>query len=79
MNDDTNDARLSRRQVLQFFAGTGALMAAGDSILSAQEVAAVAQGYGTDPNLTKLYKPGDVWPLTMTPAQKAATTARLFF
>ena len=40
MNDDTNDARLSRRQVLQFIAGTGALMAAGDSILSAQEVAA---------------------------------------
>jgi len=75
MNEDTNDARLSRRQVLQFFAGAGALMATGDSILSAQEVAAAAQGYGTDPNLTRLYKPGDVWPLTMTPSEKAASTA----
>jgi hypothetical protein len=32
-------------------------------------------GYGTDPNLTKQYKPGEVWPLTFTPAQKAAATA----
>ena len=29
-----------------------------------------AQGYGTDPNLLKVYKPGDVWPLTLTPPQR---------
>jgi hypothetical protein len=29
-----------------------------------------AQGYGTDPDLLKAYKPGDVWPLTLTAAQQ---------
>jgi Gluconate 2-dehydrogenase subunit 3 len=28
------------------------------------------QGYGTDPNLTKTYRPGDFWPLTLTPDQR---------
>jgi hypothetical protein len=32
-------------------------------------------GYGTDPNLTKEYKPGDVWPLTFNDAQKKTATA----
>ena len=29
-----------------------------------------AKGYGKDPNLTKNYAPGDLWPLTFTPAQR---------
>lgn len=33
------------------------------------------QGYGTDPDLVKVYKPGDVWPLTMTPAQRETATS----
>jgi hypothetical protein len=28
------------------------------------------QGYGTDPALTKVYRPGEVWPLTFTPEQR---------
>jgi hypothetical protein len=28
------------------------------------------QGYGTDPNLTKVYKPGELWPLTFTERQR---------
>jgi len=28
------------------------------------------QGYGTDPNLLQVYKPGEVWPLTLTPDQR---------
>ena len=35
----------------------------------------VGQGYGTDPNLVRLHKPGDLWPLTFTPAQKRAAAA----
>jgi len=27
-------------------------------------------GYGTDPDLTKQYHPGQIWPLTLTPAQR---------
>ena len=34
-----------------------------------------AAGYGTDPDLVKTYKPGDVWPLTMTDAQRATAAA----
>jgi hypothetical protein len=34
-----------------------------------------AAGYGSDPDLVKTYKPGDVWPLTMTDAQRAAAGA----
>ena len=37
-----------------------------------QEVTALPafRGYGTDPDLTKLYRPGDVWPLTLSQAQR---------
>jgi hypothetical protein len=32
-------------------------------------------GYGTDPDVLKVYKPGDVWPLTLTEAQRMTATA----
>jgi hypothetical protein len=31
---------------------------------------AAVQGYGTDPDLLKTYHPGDVWPLTLSAAQR---------
>jgi Gluconate 2-dehydrogenase subunit 3 len=34
-----------------------------------------AQGYGTDPDLTKVYQPGDLWPLTLTRAQRRTAAA----
>jgi gluconate 2-dehydrogenase subunit 3-like protein len=33
-------------------------------------VPAAPQGYGTDPDLTKIHHPGDLWPLTLSPAQR---------
>jgi hypothetical protein len=33
-------------------------------------VAATARGYGTDPNLVATYRPGELWPLTFTPAER---------
>jgi len=36
--------------------------------------AAKAVGYGTDPDLIKTYKPGDVWPLTFTDEQRRTTS-----
>jgi hypothetical protein len=74
-NMSEDPMRLSRRRVLQFFAGAGVMIAAGDGFLHAEEVAAAAQGYGTDPELNKIYNPGDVWPLTMSAKQKKAATA----
>jgi Gluconate 2-dehydrogenase subunit 3 len=34
-------------------------------------VAAAGRGYGTDPNLTRTYQLGDLWPLTFTPQQRS--------
>jgi hypothetical protein len=45
------------------------------SAASANAVPTVAKPYGTDPNLTRVYKPGDLWPLTFTPEQRATATA----
>jgi Gluconate 2-dehydrogenase subunit 3 len=33
-----------------------------------------AKGYGTDPDLVKSYRPGELWPLTLTPAQRRTAT-----
>src|ERR1700735_1580452 len=33
------------------------------------------RGYGGDPDLTKLYKPGDVWPLTLSAAERRTARA----
>ncbi|HEX3602729.1 MAG TPA: gluconate 2-dehydrogenase subunit 3 family protein [Steroidobacteraceae bacterium] len=32
-------------------------------------------GFGTDPDLTKIYRPGDVWPLTLSAAQRRSAAA----
>jgi hypothetical protein len=37
--------------------------------------AAHAKGYGTDPDLIKTYKPGELWPLTFTPGQRRTAHA----
>jgi hypothetical protein len=52
----------------------------GRNILSQEPAAQVpdpstSKGYGTDPKLVKTYKPGEVWPLTLTPRQKKTATA----
>jgi hypothetical protein len=72
----TND-RLSRREVLKFFGAVTATLAAGDYAALAQAVptAPTAKGYGTDPDLSKIYSPGDFWPLTFTAEQRKTATA----
>jgi hypothetical protein len=45
-----------------------------DEVLAApstKTTPAVAKPYGTDPNLLRVYKPGDLWPLTFTAHQRA--------
>lgn len=37
--------------------------------------AAAAKGYGTDPDLLRNYKPGDLWPLTFTEQQRRTAAA----
>jgi hypothetical protein len=42
---------------------------------TAAEAKRAAMGYGTDPDLLKEYKPGELWPLSFTEKQRAAAAA----
>jgi hypothetical protein len=76
-------ARISRRQAMQWVlaaAGAAGLPAIIDAAPIGQDPLAqkhaAAQpapsgaGYGTDPNITALHRPGDFWPLTFTNEQR---------
>ena len=82
--------RVSRREAIQWVMGAAAASAMGSATGLGQEVGRTPTpqesaaklpdplfkgGYGTDPNLLKLYKPGEVWPLTFDDAQKKTATA----
>jgi hypothetical protein len=74
----TQDTRLSRRDVLKFFGAMTAALAAPDFSALAQDAktaGASAKGYGPDPDLMKLHAPGDVWPLSFTPSQRKTASA----
>lgn len=68
--------RMDRRTALQWMLTATASMAARDAQLVAADAASSnAKGYGPDPVMAKVYKPGDVWPLTFTEPQRRATRA----
>lgn len=75
--------RLPRRTVFKWFVAVATALQLGDAqVFGAEPTPAVpavppitAKGYGSDPNLAKFYNPGDCWPLTLSPAQRAAATA----
>jgi len=70
--------RLDRRQALAWLAVAAVgLTATGRLPLGAAEPADRPHGkrIGADPVLNKTYAPGDLWPLSFTPAQQAAAAA----
>jgi hypothetical protein len=81
------DRRTAIKWMLTAAASTTVLSRIGHGATSAPETPAqpasaatpaapvTAAGYGTDPDLVKTYKPGDVWPLTMTDAQRTTAAA----
>jgi hypothetical protein len=50
--------------------GPRAFAGAGPDTASSPPAKPAAVGYGSDPDLVKGYKPGDLWPLTFTSAQR---------
>lgn len=69
-------ARLPRRTVLKWFVTAAAALHLPELGALAQGATAPApKGYGTDPDLSKNYGPGDFWPLTLTPAQRQTAVA----
>jgi hypothetical protein len=61
-----------RRTTIKWMLAAAASMPLWNSRGFGQQVTAWAavRGYGGDPDLTKLYHPGDVWPLTLSAAER---------
>ncbi len=57
------------------FAAASAANLGGLGAYSADANTTIAHGYGTDPSFAKVYKPGDVWPLTLSAPQRRTVAA----
>lgn len=85
MSTPENLPRLDRRAAIKWMLTAAASVALLDrDSLGADKMAvpvpgaaaaAAGKGYGTDPDLLREYKPGELWPLSFTPAQRIAAAA----
>ena len=72
----TVPTRMDRRSAIKWMlAATATISILERDSFAADARAVAAKGYGTDPDLVKEYKPGDVWPLTMNDAQRRTAAA----
>lgn len=69
--------RVDRRTTLKWVLAASAAMPLlrHGAFAAAAAAKPAAVGYGTDPDLTKIYRPGDAWPLTFTSAQRRTAAA----
>lgn len=72
-----NPTRLDRRDAIKWMmtAAASAALLDRDAFGATPADPKSAKGYGTDPDIMKIYKPGDVWPLTLTSAQRVTAAA----
>jgi hypothetical protein len=69
-------SELDRRTAIKWvLAASAALRLPSVSSDATAAAAAAAKGYGKDPNLMKIYRSGELWPLTLTKEQRATATA----
>jgi Gluconate 2-dehydrogenase subunit 3 len=63
---------IDRRTTIKWVLAAGAAwpLGRGDGGVARADTVPAAHGYGTDPNLTADYKPGEIWPLTLTAPQR---------
>lgn len=66
---------VDRRVAIQWMLGAAATLAVRDHHGFAADAPVQAKGYGPDPVMAKIYKPGDVWPLTLTGPQRHTARA----
>jgi hypothetical protein len=68
--------RMDRREAIKWMLTAAAAASVTEAAsLGASLSAAAATGYGTDPKLLEVYKPGDLWPLTFTTEQRVTVAA----
>jgi hypothetical protein len=76
---DSGPHRLDRRTALKWIAASAGVAFLRPRLSGADPAAApnlpVGSGYGTDPDLLRDYKPGDLWPLTFSDSQRRAAAA----
>ena len=67
---------MDRRTTLRWMIAAAGTLPLGRLVpLNAAERAREAKPYGTDPKLIGDFRPGELWPLTFTPAQRRLATA----
>ena len=70
--------RVDRRTAIKWMltaATSAALLARSNPAAAAAVGPVTGKGYGTDPDLLKVHRPGDLWPLTLTEAQRHTAAA----
>lgn len=60
---------MDRRETIKWMLAAAAVIP-----LARVEAAESAEPYGTDPDLQRVYHPGELWPLTLTPEQRKQVT-----
>ena len=71
--NELDSVSVDRRTAIKWVLAASAALQLPNSTL-ADETAKSVSGYGTDPNLLKIHQAGDLWPLTLTEAQRATAT-----
>ena len=67
--------RLSRRTAIQWMLQAAALAASPAAAPERPGVPSAVPGYGLDPDLLRVYQPGEVWPLTLSLEQRRIVVA----
>ena len=77
LHDSPASQRMDRRTAIKWIAAAAATSALHrPELVGAQAPSArPGAGYGTDPDLLRTYKPGEVWPLTFSEPQRATAAA----
>jgi len=72
---NTEKRTISRRDAIKLVMAASATIPAINFTSIGAEGVVTAQPYGTDPVLTKMYHPGDLWPLTLDDSQHGTVRA----
>ena len=79
MNYSTDLPRPDRRTAIKWMltasAATTLLSRLADAAPPTEAAPVTGSGYGTDPQLQKTYQPGELWPLTLSDAQRVTAAA----
>ena len=66
---------LDRRTAIKWVLAASAALRLPSASFDALAATPAAKGYGKDPDLMKVYKAGELWPLTLTKEQRVTAAA----